>query len=219
MSEGKRDRFAKVPPEAAMDSSLSKRALRVLIALGGYTNQDWKCFPSQKKLAQDTGMARQTVNKAIQELCVRGWLTKLKSVKTTSGKFSGNSYRVNVHRVTKNDKPCHHSGDTVPVTTVATKPCHQGGDTNNPLKQPKQYQPKEIGLHAERMAMKPSSPGKSPILRIVSILEKGGMSQDKAFEYLGTLNPDEYAKIVDGMHEGTVSIRGAAHMLGRLANG
>jgi hypothetical protein len=68
--------FALVPMALLLDSNLSDRERRVLIALMMFADRDTGlCDPSQETIAELTGIDHSGVNKTIRSLKLRGWLT------------------------------------------------------------------------------------------------------------------------------------------------
>lgn len=66
----------------------------VLLVIANYINDaSGDAWPSQNTLASDTGLARQTVNKAISRLVKKGILTSCRRSK--DGKLTSNIYRIN----------------------------------------------------------------------------------------------------------------------------
>lgn len=168
------DRFCRVPPEAAADPRLSKRALRVLIALCLHVDEDGYCWPKQTVLAEKTGLSRQKVNEAIRELADADWIKVLNERSQKSGRYSSNYYLITPppERVRKNAAVRNRVtpvGDTVKggagrhrvtpvgdmdrVTPVGDSPCHPRGlhgHIEQPIEQPILEQPRRAGARAQQ---------------------------------------------------------------------
>lgn len=71
-------RFSIIQAKAVRDPRVSDAQLRVLNALGMYSDRDGWCFPSQGTLAEDIGKSRQTVNGYIADLTELGYVEKHK---------------------------------------------------------------------------------------------------------------------------------------------
>lgn len=71
-------RFSIVQARAVKDERITDAQLRVLNALGMYSDKDGWCWPSQSTLAEDIHRSRQTVNGYIAELVDLGYVEKHK---------------------------------------------------------------------------------------------------------------------------------------------
>ena len=87
-------RFSRVPPRAAKDPSISRLALRVLIAVCAYSSPEGVAFPSQEKLRERTGADRSDVSRAIHRLRRLGYVELLPPQRLPNGRFRHNVYRV-----------------------------------------------------------------------------------------------------------------------------
>lgn len=85
--------FAIVPIEVLMDSRLTFRQMRVLIALLSFRNKATNLtFPKREQLAERTGLDKAKISTATTELCSLGWLKK-----TGNGGYSKpNQYEITV---------------------------------------------------------------------------------------------------------------------------
>ena len=61
-------RYSILPARAVFDARLSAQDVRVLAALGSYSDNEGWCFPSQKTLVDRLGIARSTLCAAIKKL-------------------------------------------------------------------------------------------------------------------------------------------------------
>ena len=68
--------FAMVPVCALRDRSLSKGAKLLYSFLQFYAGSGPKAFPSQKRLAEDMGITHQSVLRLVEELRLKGYITK-----------------------------------------------------------------------------------------------------------------------------------------------
>lgn len=85
----------------AWDQAVSHSEKLVLLALAGYVNPDFECFPSQTTIARQTGLARPSVSRAIKMLINKGLVSTLK----VAGRGSL-LYTLNVEKgVTQDDTP------------------------------------------------------------------------------------------------------------------
>ena len=91
----KNPRYSILPARAVFDARLSCTELRVLAALGTYSDKDGWCFPSQKELVEKLSIARSTLCAAIKKLASKdiGYLEVQPRTAKGRGKV-GNEYRV-----------------------------------------------------------------------------------------------------------------------------
>jgi len=68
--------FSVVPERLIFDKRLSHRALRLWAILDRRAGADEVTFPSRAMLAADLGDSRESVDRAVRELCEAGWLAK-----------------------------------------------------------------------------------------------------------------------------------------------
>lgn len=67
-----------IPAQAVMDSSVSGTQLRVLCAIGIHSNRlGGGVWTSVKTLAKEAGVSTRTVQRAADELCVKGYLRRI----------------------------------------------------------------------------------------------------------------------------------------------
>lgn len=86
-------RYSIIPARAVYDHALSPMDLRVLTALGRYTdNQGW-CYPSQKELTEGLNIARSTLGAALKKLVDLGYVVTAPRTIKGRGKV-GNLYLV-----------------------------------------------------------------------------------------------------------------------------
>jgi hypothetical protein len=75
------------------DNGITPTELRVLCALGTYTNDEGWCFPNQTTLAERLQITRQTISGAIKKLVAKGYVET--EVRTAKGRGKvGYNYRV-----------------------------------------------------------------------------------------------------------------------------
>ena len=86
-------RLSIIPAKAIADPALNATALRVLCALGTYTDDNGWCFPKQSSLADDLGIGRAAVNRAVQILKAQGYVEVYEQRRRDGGR-GANSYRV-----------------------------------------------------------------------------------------------------------------------------
>lgn len=70
---------------AVRDSDLPTTLRVVAYALAAFMDTEAVCWPSQTKLGDATGLARQTVNRTLTALVLRGWLWRKASVTPQRG--------------------------------------------------------------------------------------------------------------------------------------
>lgn len=88
-------RYSILPARAVFDGRLSHIDVRVLAALGTYTDRDGWCFPSQRELVEKLGLARSTICDSIQRLSAPALGYLEVRPRTTKGRGKvGNEYRV-----------------------------------------------------------------------------------------------------------------------------
>lgn len=77
-----------------LEGRVTLGALKVYLAL--YARADfrtWECFPGYEKMAEDAGVSRSTVVKAVSALSDRGWVVRLKG-RTAAGRQASNRYHL-----------------------------------------------------------------------------------------------------------------------------
>jgi DNA-binding transcriptional ArsR family regulator len=114
-----RARYSIIPTAAVRDKSLSEIQFRCLCVIGTYLGEDQSAFPSQSTLAEDLGVTRETVNRAIKVLVEKGYVVSAPRFREDGGQTSS-MYRVilDVETSPKDlfaSLPCD-SGDTPGVT-------------------------------------------------------------------------------------------------------
>lgn len=68
------DRRCTTPFRILKDKRLTPGDLKVATALGSYIDKKGCCYPSQKTLADDTGLSRMSVSRSIKRLCEYGYI-------------------------------------------------------------------------------------------------------------------------------------------------
>lgn len=96
------------------DLSSSQRWL--LVVLASYANKKGECWPSQKSLAEVTGLTRQTVNTCLKVLVEKKYITSRKR-KDPAGDLTTNIYRLMV----KPKLPEKQSDNVVPLRLRSTE--------------------------------------------------------------------------------------------------
>lgn len=88
-------RYSILPARAVFDARLNHTELRVLAALGTYSDREGWCYPSQKELTEKLGIARSTLCAAIKRLSSSdiGYVDVRPRTSAGRGKV-GNEYRV-----------------------------------------------------------------------------------------------------------------------------
>jgi len=86
-------RYSIIPANAVWDRRLTHTDLRVLTALGSYTDKQGWCFPSQQEVADKVGVHRQKVCSAIKVLIDCGYVMSRPRTDPKRGKI-GCEYRV-----------------------------------------------------------------------------------------------------------------------------
>lgn len=166
-----------------MDRTLSKAALKVLIALCGHADSNDLCYPTQVRIAQVSCLSRQHVNKALKELCNRGWVI-LVGKRRGRGRWPRNIYRINFAKVDKGQEAmqsCHPRGDTRQVTTEVTLSSRPTGDTNKSIN--KKYNNQNS---SQRLT--------SPYQMLVKTLSHAGLSQEQVDSLILEIDPEVYEK-------------------------
>lgn len=69
-------RFSIVPEALIRDTTLSDRAVRLWCVLDRYAGSNGSAFPSRGRLADDLACSRDSIDRALTELCDGGWLVK-----------------------------------------------------------------------------------------------------------------------------------------------
>ena len=76
-------------------NDLSSKEKLVLIVLANYFNTDLdEAFPSQQKIAKNSSLSRSSVNRALDALRSKGYITIKK--RRRSGQFSHNVYKIHL---------------------------------------------------------------------------------------------------------------------------
>jgi hypothetical protein len=138
-------RYAIIPPGAVHDPQLTLTALRLLCYLGYHTNSLGWCRIRQKRIAQELGIARSTVQVNLDLLYCRGWVEKRHEGRAhvepdpNGQPFAPHSYRVRIDRPETSDGevPGEPGTPSVPDrksgTGCASKLGHQERFTSNEI--------------------------------------------------------------------------------------
>lgn len=86
-------RYSIIPPAAVFDRTLRDSDLRVLAALGSYTDKSGWCWPKQQELADRLNLSRTTIISALKALSDRGYVQTRPRTAAGRGKV-GLEYRV-----------------------------------------------------------------------------------------------------------------------------
>ncbi len=86
-------RFSIIPARAVTDDRLTLGELKTLAVIGQYTDDEGWCFPSQSKIAEDTGFSRTTIIKHIANLKEYGYINVLRR-KRENGSRTTNKMQV-----------------------------------------------------------------------------------------------------------------------------
>lgn len=79
-------RYTIFPADALHDVRLRDVHVRVLALIGTHTDNNGWCTVNQRKLGEQCGRTRETVNRAISDLCVWGYLTKQDRITKANGR-------------------------------------------------------------------------------------------------------------------------------------
>ena len=92
-----RPRYSILPADCLDDPRFKDVHLRVLVKLGSHTDNRGWCEVNQKKLGEACGKSRETVNRAIRDLCEMGYLMKRDQTTKANGRTIS-QYRVLMDR-------------------------------------------------------------------------------------------------------------------------
>lgn len=89
-------RFSIIPARAVLDKNLTDLDIRVLAILGIHSDKNGWCFKNQSKIAEELGVARQSVSRCCARLYAAGYLEArdINEGKKVTGLRSINCYRV-----------------------------------------------------------------------------------------------------------------------------
>jgi len=103
--------FSRLPSAAVFDRRVSKTALRVLAAIGVYSDKSGVCYPGVKTLARRLGVTRPAVQRQLRKLEQLGYLvTKHRS--RGIGGYGSNLYQIEYPR--PHDMPLKGNVDETP---------------------------------------------------------------------------------------------------------
>lgn len=83
-----RARYSLIPSAAVRDKDLTELQFRCLCMIGTYLGEDQSAFPSQSTLAEDLGVTREAVNKAIKVLREKGYIKATNRYRGDGGQTS-----------------------------------------------------------------------------------------------------------------------------------
>lgn len=124
-------RYSIIPGDAVIDQRVKDTHLRVLTILGRHTDRNGWCKVSQKKIADQIGKSRETVNRAVKQLCELGYLRKTNQYSQSEGQ-SISLYQVVMDRTPdiqdvdapeQDEVPPCDASITPPVTPEDHTPC------------------------------------------------------------------------------------------------
>jgi hypothetical protein len=107
-------RYSIFPADCLSDRRVKDIHLRVLASIGTHTDNKGWCEVNQRKLGEACGKSRETINRAIRDLCDMGYLSK-REQKTRAGGRTISQYRVLM------DRP-DEAQDAVPHVTPSSQP-------------------------------------------------------------------------------------------------
>ncbi len=87
----------------------------LLVLLASYADESGECWPSQKTLANQAGMTRQSVNKNLKILQEKGYIYSQQRI-DKDGDLATNLYRINVVKV-----PPERKSKVVPIRPQTTE--------------------------------------------------------------------------------------------------
>jgi DNA-binding Lrp family transcriptional regulator len=95
MPSGDRSGHLSIVPEVAIDDiRMGHAALRMLVALGTYADQQGWCYPKQKTLSDRLGISRQSVSAALRELAEMGYIEIHAQYSQATGSRIESRYRI-----------------------------------------------------------------------------------------------------------------------------
>ena len=127
-------KFGVVPTLAILDKSITHAELRVLALLCSYADKNGECFPSQSKMAECLGIARENVNRHIQSLHKKGWVRSVQRFRDDGSKRSKMYQIVSDHHMACDTEHHmgsdteHHINNIPPVNTPPMKNNIPGND-------------------------------------------------------------------------------------------
>lgn len=69
-------------------SDLPSRARSTMFYLVKRSNKEFTCFPSVSTMAKETGVSERTVQRALKELCEKGYIEKIPRYRVNKGQSS-----------------------------------------------------------------------------------------------------------------------------------
>lgn len=127
-------RYSILPADCLDDPRFKDVHLRVLVKLGSHTDNRGWCEVNQKKLGEACGKSRETVNRAIRDLCEMGYLMKRDQTTKANGRTIS-QYRVLMDRPdpTPDVEPPMSSTSQGVVTPEDHNPCDVATSQHNDL--------------------------------------------------------------------------------------
>ncbi|UJW87907.1 helix-turn-helix domain-containing protein [Devosia sp. SL43] len=127
-------RYSILPADCLDDPRFKDVHLRVLVKLGSHTDNRGWCEVNQKKLGEAIGKTRETVNRAIRDLCEMGFLMKREQLTKANGRTIS-QYRVLMDRPDPTpdvETPVKSTSQGV-VTPEDHNPCDEATSQHNYL--------------------------------------------------------------------------------------
>jgi hypothetical protein len=127
-------RYSILPADCLEDPRFKDVHLRVLVKLGSHTDNRGWCEVNQKKLGEAIGKSRETVNRAVRDLCEMGYLMKRDQTTKANGRTIS-QYRVLMDRPdpTPDVEPPVKSTSQGVVTPENHSPCDVATSQHNDL--------------------------------------------------------------------------------------
>ncbi len=98
----------------------SSNAKFILVALSNYADEDGYCYPSQARLARDTGQSERSVRRHLAQLEADEWITRSER-RRKNGSRTSDAFNLNW---------VEHKR---PICPVVTEPTGQSGRDNRPI--------------------------------------------------------------------------------------
>jgi hypothetical protein len=130
-------RFTIVPTDAIMDTELTHTQLRVLAAIGSFTNRKQTAYPSRATIADMLGIAKETVSRCISVLNRKGYIEVTRQFRN-NGSQTTNLYFVPLDRAILPDAVIGGDARITPPVTEASTLGVTAGDHPFKKKQPKE---------------------------------------------------------------------------------
>lgn len=91
----RQNKFVMVNPRIMKDNTVTPRDKAIYLSLCGYMNRETRsCYPSQKKISDDTDLSISTVKRGLKSLENKEYIKIEKRLDKTSGRTLSNLYFV-----------------------------------------------------------------------------------------------------------------------------